>query len=92
VEGRIVVELLPKDKDDGKDVILEVRAGTGGDEAGLFAADLFAMYKKHAGIQGWRFEVLFPPHFPSDRIKSAFDGMPAFSQTMMSINVNNPFW
>eukprot|EP00873_Tetraselmis_striata_P008561 jgi/Tetstr1/428825/TSEL_018812.t1 len=58
VEGSIVLELLPKDKDDAKNVILEVRAGTGGDEAGLFAADLYSMYKKYAGTQGWRFEDL----------------------------------
>ena len=50
--------LLPKDKDDERNAILEVRAGTGGDEAALFGADLFSMYQRFAANQGWRFEVL----------------------------------
>lgn len=52
------VALLPKDEADAKNAILEVRAGTGGDEAALFAADLFQMYQRFAGLQGWKFEVL----------------------------------
>lgn len=52
------VALLPKDEADAKNAILEVRAGTGGDEAALFAADLFSMYQRFASLQGWRFEVL----------------------------------
>ncbi len=51
-------ELLPKDATDARDVILEVRAGTGGDEAALFAGDLFRMYQRFAESQGWRVEVL----------------------------------
>lgn len=50
--------LLPKDEADAKNAILEVRAGTGGDEAALFAAELFRMYQRFAETQGWRFEVL----------------------------------
>jgi peptide chain release factor 1 len=50
--------LLPKDKDDSRNAILEVRAGTGGDEAALFAADLFSMYQRLAAKHGWRFEVM----------------------------------
>jgi peptide chain release factor 1 len=50
--------LLPADADDQKNVILEIRAGTGGEEAALFAADLFRMYGKHAERQGWRVEIL----------------------------------
>jgi peptide chain release factor 1 len=50
--------LLPKDDADEKNAILEVRAGTGGGEAALFASDLFAMYRGYAAIKGWRFEVL----------------------------------
>ena len=50
--------LLPKDEADEKNAILEIRAGTGGDEAALFAADLFAMYQKYAALHGWRFEVM----------------------------------
>ncbi len=49
--------LLPKDKDDSRNVIVEVRAGTGGDEAGLFAAELFRMYQRYAEISGWTFET-----------------------------------
>ncbi len=50
--------LLPRDKDDARNAILEVRAGTGGDEAALFAADLFSMYQRFAVRLGWRFEVM----------------------------------
>ena len=50
--------LLPKDEADEKNAILEVRAGTGGDEAALFASSLFSMYQKYSIIKGWRFEVL----------------------------------
>lgn len=52
------VLLIPKDKNDEKNVILEIRAGTGGDEAGLFAADLFRMYTRYAETQRWRIDVL----------------------------------
>ena len=50
--------LIPKDPNDEKNVILEIRAGTGGDEAALFAADLFRMYSRYAERQGWRIEVM----------------------------------
>ena len=50
--------LLPKDPNDGRNVFLEVRAGTGGDEAAIFAGDLFRMYSRYAEKQGWRVEVL----------------------------------
>ncbi|MES2985397.1 MAG: peptide chain release factor 1 [Pseudomonadota bacterium] len=52
------IALLPKDEADAKNAILELRAGTGGDEAALFAAELFRMYQRFAELQGWRFEVL----------------------------------
>lgn len=52
------VLLLPKDEADARNAILEVRAGTGGDEAALFAGDLFAMYQRYAQTKGWRFTVL----------------------------------
>jgi peptide chain release factor 1 len=52
------VMLVPKDPNDEKNVILEIRAGTGGDEAALFAAELFRMYSKYAERQGWRLEVM----------------------------------
>jgi len=50
--------LLPRDPNEGKNVILEIRAGTGGDEAALFAGDLFRMYARYAERQGWKLEVL----------------------------------
>ena len=50
--------LLPRDEADEKNAILEVRAGTGGDEAALFASSLFSMYQKYSSIKGWRFEIL----------------------------------
>jgi peptide chain release factor 1 len=65
VETRLPVEmkalqllLLPRDRDDSRNAILEVRAGTGGDEAALFASDLFGMYQRFAAKHGWRFEVM----------------------------------
>jgi peptide chain release factor 1 len=61
VEGQnqnIRVMLLPKDGDDERNVIIEIRAGTGGDEAGLFAADLLRMYQRYAASKGWSFELL----------------------------------
>ena len=54
----IKVLLIPKDPNDEKNVVLEIRAGTGGDEAGLFAAELFRMYARYAETLGWRVEVL----------------------------------
>ena len=54
----IKILLIPKDPNDERNVVLEIRAGTGGDEAGLFAADLFRMYSRFAETQGWRVEGL----------------------------------
>jgi len=58
VEADLKVLLLPKDPNDEKDVILEIRAGTGGDEATLFADEMFRMYSRYAETQGWKVEVL----------------------------------
>jgi peptide chain release factor 1 len=58
VEADLKVLLLPKDPNDEKDVILEIRAGTGGDEATLFADEMFRMYSRYAESQGWKVEVL----------------------------------
>ncbi|MGB1238601.1 MAG: peptide chain release factor 1 [Pseudomonadales bacterium] len=55
---QLQVLLLPKDPNDGRNVFLEVRAGTGGDEAAIFSGDLFRMYSKYAESKGWRIEVL----------------------------------
>ena len=58
MEKQIKILLLPKDDEDEKNAILEVRAGTGGDEAALFAAVLFEMYQRYSANMGWKFEVL----------------------------------
>jgi peptide chain release factor 1 len=58
LESELRVALLPKDAVDERDVILEVRAGTGGDEAALFAGDLFRMYERYAALQGWKVELI----------------------------------
>jgi peptide chain release factor 1 len=58
VERELKLLLIPKDPNDEKNVIVEIRAGTGGDEASLFAGELFRMYSRYAESQGWRVEVL----------------------------------
>lgn len=76
LEQRLTILLLPKDPNDDKNVILEIRAGTGGDEAGLFAADLFRMYARFAEMSGWRVEVLS---------SSAASGMGGFKEVIAMI-------
>jgi len=58
LEHQLKLQLLPKDSADEKSAILEVRAGTGGDEAALFAADLFRMYTRYAELKGWKTEII----------------------------------
>src|SRR6185369_5447699 len=58
VEAELKVRLLPKDPNDEKNVIVEIRAGTGGDEATLFAAEIMRMYTRYAERQGWRVQAL----------------------------------
>jgi peptide chain release factor 1 len=58
VERELKLLLVPKDPNDEKNIILEIRAGTGGDEAGIFAGDLFRMYSRYAESQGWKVEVM----------------------------------
>ena len=58
VEKSLKILLLPKDPNDEKNILLEIRAGTGGDEAALFVADLFRMYSRYAERQGWRVEIM----------------------------------
>ena len=57
-EEKLIIMLLPKDPNSGKDIIMEIRAGTGGDEAALFAADLFRMYSRYADNMGWKLEYI----------------------------------
>jgi peptide chain release factor 1 len=81
--ARLKVLLLPKDARDDKNVIMEIRAGTGGDEAGLFVADLFRMYSYYAQSRGWKIEV-FDQHETGvggfKEIKFAVKGEGAFSR------------
>jgi peptide chain release factor 1 len=58
MESEIRILLLPRDAADDKNVILEIRAGTGGDEAALFAGDLLRMYQRYADLQGWKVEIM----------------------------------
>ena len=58
IEKKLQIMLLPRDEADDKNAILEVRAGTGGDEAALFAADLLRMYQRYADKHGWKFEIM----------------------------------
>lgn len=58
LENQLRFLLLPKDPNDGKNVFLEIRAGTGGDEAALFAGDLFRMYSRYAEVKNWKIEVI----------------------------------
>jgi peptide chain release factor 1 len=58
LEEEIKVLILPKDPNDDKDIIMEIRAGTGGEEAALFAGDLFRMYSRYAEMRGWKIELI----------------------------------
>ena len=58
IEDELLKSLIPKDANDSKNSILEIRAGTGGDEASLFAADLFTMYQKYSELNAWKFDIL----------------------------------
>ena len=81
LEQTIRVALLPKDAADEKGAILELRAGTGGDEAALFAGDLFRMYQRYADLHGWKVEVL-----------SATEGtMGGFKEVVASVNGRGVF-
>lgn len=74
--------LVPKDPLDGKDIIMEIRAGTGGDEAALFAADLFRMYSRYAEQHKWKVEIM----------SSNENELGGFKEVIYSISINNqPF-
>jgi peptide chain release factor 1 len=81
--GEIKVLMIPKDPNDAKNVMIEIRAGTGGDEAALFAADLFRMYSRHAERQGWKLEVISMSDSGSGGIKEVIamiEGRNAYSR------------
>jgi peptide chain release factor 1 len=73
--------LLPKDANDKKDIIMEIRAGTGGDEAGLFAADLFRMYSRYGQSKGWQIDI----------IDSNASGIGAFKEIIFEIKGKGAF-
>ena len=81
LEDNLQIMLLPKDKADNAPVILEVRAGTGGDEAALFAGDLFRMYQRYASDKGWRVEVL----------EANDSGVGGYKEVQASISGDNVF-
>jgi peptide chain release factor 1 len=83
VEADLKVLLIPKDPNDEKDVILEIRAGTGGDEATLFADEMFRMYSRYAETKGWKVEVLSTSESSVGGLKEAiaiFEGKRVYSQ------------
>jgi peptide chain release factor 1 len=81
LEGRIKVMLLPKDEADERNAILEVRAGTGGEEAALFASELFRMYQRYAALKGWKFEIM----------ELSETGIGGFKEAIASISGRNVF-
>jgi peptide chain release factor 1 len=83
VEEDLKVLLLPKDPNDEKNIILEIRAGTGGDEATLFVAEIFRMYTRYAETQGWKVEVLSSSESSAGGLKEVIaiiEGKRVFSQ------------
>ena len=81
VEEEIKFLLIPKDPEDEKDVVMEIRAGTGGEEAALFVADLFRMYTYYSERQGWKIEIM----------SSNETGIGGFKEIIFSITGNNVF-
>jgi len=75
IEAKIDAAFVEKDKDAGRDIIVEIRQGTGGDEAGLFAADLYRMYTKYAAKSGWAVELMSATSNESGGIKEVSFGV-----------------
>ena len=91
LEREIRVLLVPKDPDEEKNAILEIRAGTGGDEAALFAADLFRMYSRYAEARGWKIEPLSISHTDGGGIREAIvelEGKEAFGRLRYECGVH----
>src|ERR1700735_4160879 len=83
IEEELKVLLLPKDPNDEKNIILEIRAGTGGDEATLFAAEIFRMYTRFAEMQRWKVEILSSSESSAGGLKEVIaiiEGHRVFSQ------------
>ncbi len=81
LEDQIKISLLPKDDADSKNAVMEIRAGTGGDEAALFAADLFTMYKNYAALQGWRVEI----------VEMSASDLGGYKEVIMTVSGSNVF-
>lgn len=81
LEEKIKILLLPKDENDDKNIIMEIRGAAGGDEAALFAGDLFGMYQKYAESQGWKTEVL----------EANITGIGGYKEIIFMITGNNVF-
>jgi peptide chain release factor 1 len=91
LEQRVKVLLLPTDPNDEKSVIMEIRAGTGGEEAALFAADLFRMYTRYAEIQGWKIDIMDSHYTELGGIKELIfvvDGQGAYSKLKFESGVH----
>jgi len=80
-EREFKLKLLPRDPDDDKAAIVEIRAGTGGDEAGLFSADIFRMYQRYADRRKWKLEIL----------SSNASGMGGFKEVIFSLDGDEPY-
>ncbi|HPT68822.1 MAG TPA: peptide chain release factor 1 [Syntrophomonas sp.] len=90
-EAQLKILLLPRDPNDEKSVIMEIRAGTGGEEAALFAGDLFRMYSRYAEEQGWRVEIMDSHYTELGGIKELIyvvDGAGAFSKLKFESGVH----
>jgi peptide chain release factor 1 len=81
LEEDIKILLLPKDPNDNKDIIMEIRAGTGGEEAALFAGDLFRMYTRYAEFKGWRTEL----------VDISYTGLGGIKEVVFSISGENVY-
>jgi peptide chain release factor 1 len=81
LEEEIKILLLPKDPNDNKNIIMEIRAGTGGEEAALFAGNLFRMYTRYAEIKGWHYEL----------VDISNTGLGGIKEVVFSINGENVF-
>ena len=91
LEEQVKLHLLPRDEADTKNAIVELRAGTGGEEAALFAADLYRMYQRYAEIRGWKTEVLHVAETGLGGIREAvvsFSGRDVFSRLKFESGVH----
>ena len=91
LEEQLKLHLLPRDEADARNAILEVRAGTGGDEAALFAADLYRMYQRYAELRGWKVEVMHASETGLGGVKEAvvsISGRDVFSRLKFESGVH----